>query len=188
MERVRADYGQKVDFIYLFANKDVHGFYEKLGYERIYEKEYYMDSWDFKTEAGSLRKLDDLETFEDFALNRRPLNKEEEVKNFNLDMFYYLIVFGDKTYYIEELDLLVVMEEEDGILHIYDILSKTEFNMEKLLGYLLGRTSREIIFYFKPEGLKNLKRRDLIDEDNALFLWGNRDLLEQIKLPATKQA
>lgn len=134
-------YENETDFIYLFANKTVLNFYPKFGFENVQESSFSLYIADLKKQpvpTKTIRPLDienlnDLLLMKEFAKKRTSISTKLAVKNNeHLLMFYFLLVFNDVIFYIEEEDVIVLFKKEGEQLHIYDVISRKEVELETL--------------------------------------------------------
>lgn len=51
-------------------------------------------------------------------------------------MFYVLIALKNELYYLEELDVIILMEQEGTDLYVLDILSTKKLDVVEVLSYL----------------------------------------------------
>lgn len=58
-------------------------------------------------------------------------------------MFYFTLVFPHAIYYLEELETIVLMEEEEGVLTIYEIISLQATNAEAVLTSIIKDTTKK---------------------------------------------
>ncbi|KHF20067.1 GNAT family acetyltransferase, partial [Vibrio parahaemolyticus] len=79
----------------------------------------------------------------DFQLISRIVSEKTPLSNIldvreseDLLMFYVLIALKNELYYIEELDVIVLMEQEDADLYVLDILSTKKLDVVEVLRYL----------------------------------------------------
>lgn len=156
MEIVIAKYEEECEFIYLFANDSVLEFYPKFGFEAIVETKLKMKRSDLGPAiANTIRKLDvkkDFTLLKDFAENRVPVSAVLGVRNnAHLLCFHYLLQYAEALYYVSELDLIVIFEEADGNLHVYDIISKSAVDAKNILLYIVSKETENIHLYFTPE-------------------------------------
>lgn len=129
LNHVIAKYEDQYDFLYLFANDTVLDFYPKFGFERIEESSFTVDACNLKKKASKLKKLNpdnktDFQLISRIVSKRAPLSNILDVKESeDLLMFYVLIALKNELYYLEELDVIVLMEQEGTDLYVLDILS-----------------------------------------------------------------
>ncbi|MDQ0178383.1 GNAT family N-acetyltransferase [Bacillus chungangensis] len=173
-------YEQDYDFIYLFANNTVLDFYPKFGFEQVKESSFSLKASDLKKKVAkksALRKLDvnnkaDFKLMKEFAAERFPISSKLNVKdNESLLMFYFIAVFHDAVYYIEEEDVIVLFEREEEQLHVFDIVSKKAIDLETVVNHLISDTTEMIHFYFVPDtDLENIQSAFIIETDDTLFV------------------
>lgn len=155
MEIVIAKYEKECDFIYLFANDSVLEFYPQFGFEAVEESRFTLKRADLEpTGTYSIRKLDgekDFALLKNFAENRVPVSQMLGVKNnSHLLWFHFLLPFPEALYYVEEMELIVIFEEKDKQLHVYDILSKSAVELHTVLREIVSNETQNIHLYFTP--------------------------------------
>ncbi|HCM88588.1 MULTISPECIES: GNAT family N-acetyltransferase [Vagococcus] len=190
MECVLADYQNKCDYIYLFANETVLEFYPKFGFKRLGEVETVINVSEYKTEIDSLEKIIFKEKQED--IERLILERNQGAirtyysDNVTLSMFYYSTIFTENTYYIPELEMYVAFEVEGNRLYLMDILTNRDWVLSDVLNYLPIDDVGVVECPFELtgcEGLEMKKELAFIDDD-ALFVLG-KDIssFDGIKIP-----
>ncbi|MED4534164.1 hypothetical protein ABET51_18940 [Metabacillus fastidiosus] len=55
-----------------------------------------------------------------------------------------------KLYYKATLETIVLMEEEEDTLYIFDIISLNASNVEAVLASIVKETTKKVVFYFTP--------------------------------------
>ncbi|MGE8204683.1 GNAT family N-acetyltransferase [Heyndrickxia sp. NPDC080065] len=176
MDYIIETYEEQCEFIYLFANDSVLDFYPKFGFERVQESGYFLNADEYKKKSNkTIRKLDtgnikDLSLMKLYAKERIPVSSVLDVKdNESLLMFYFLIAFPNSIYFIEEEDIIVLFEEEDGELHLYDVISRRKVDLEMVLSSIVSLDIKRIIFHFIPD-CKNVESEKIEAEDDVLFV------------------
>jgi len=162
MNKVLAEYSNSYDFMYLFANKDVLDFYPKFGFKTYNEHIFYMNFAVNKKQNRNLRKLDianlkDKNFIYEFVSNRIPVS--ETFSTFNSEgifMFYSLNVFPQNIYYLADEDVIVVFKQEQKTLHLYDVVSKKEIEIESILKKISDFSTEKVIFHYTP-AYKNIQ-------------------------------
>lgn len=105
------------DFVFLFTDESAAGFYEKLGLK--IQPEFYETMLSPKIchrADQSFRKLN-LDLAADYAIVERLANEREMVSNRlgfhtpKLLLFMFLYVYESQTYYLEDIDALIVAED-----------------------------------------------------------------------------
>lgn len=195
LNHVIAKYEDQYDFLYLFANDTVLDFYPKFGFERIEESSFTVDACNLKKKASKLKKLNpDNKT--DFQLISRIVSKRASLSNIldvkeseDLLMFYVLIALKNELYYLEELDVIVLMEQEGTDLYVLDILSTKKLDVVEVLSYLSTKKIETIHLLFTPEKSKYIDAAYIIETEDMLFVRPNVLKSENYFLfPATSHA
>ncbi|HAA5423432.1 TPA_asm: GNAT family N-acetyltransferase [Listeria monocytogenes] len=195
LNHVIAKYEDQYDFLYLFANDTVLDFYPKFGFERIEESSFTVDACNLKKKASKLKKLNpDNKT--DFQLISRIVSKRASLSNIldvkeseDLLMFYVLIALKNELYYLEELDVIVLMEQEGTDLYVLDILSTKKLDVVEVRSYLSTKKIETIHLLFTPEKSKYIDAAYIIETEDMLFVRPNVLTSENYFLfPATSHA
>ncbi|MEC1177414.1 GNAT family N-acetyltransferase [Metasolibacillus meyeri] len=186
MQHIMKEYENTYDFMYLFANDTVLDFYPKFGFTRLHESEFSLDlakssiqmSMDAKVKQLTIEK--DLALLEKFAKNRYTNSMILDVEhNESLLMFYFTIVFHEAIFYVEDLETIVLMVEEEDTLHIFDIISLNAQNVEAVLASVVNETTKKVIFNFTPDfSIEGMKATIMSNDDDALFVLTKESLLK----------
>ncbi|WP_418300748.1 GNAT family N-acetyltransferase [Lysinibacillus fusiformis] len=185
MLHIMKEYEGTCDFMYLFANETVLDFYPKFGFTRIHESEFSLDltARPIQRKQINVQQLTvehDLARLENYAKNRYIHSSMIAVEqNESLLMFYFTLVFPHAIYYLEELETIVFMEEEEGVLNIYDIISLQPIHIEELLANIVKDTTQKVVFYFTPEfTLNGMTATIQPNDDDALFVLSKKAILQ----------
>ncbi len=163
------DFSDKCDAIFLFANKNVTGFYPKFGFEKAVE---YTFEKAININETSVCRLD-MTNDEDVAFFRKYYDKGNsfsalEVKNgFALEMFYCGGPYADNVFYIQKYDAVVVAETDENSVTCLDILGGENFTIEEIMS-AFGR--KKLIMGFTPRDKSGFEIKELWDEDTVLFV------------------
>ncbi|TQR36989.1 GNAT family N-acetyltransferase [Lysinibacillus sphaericus] len=186
MQHIMKEYENTYDVMYLFANDTVLDFYPKFGFTRLHESEFSLDlakssiqmSLDAKVKQLTIEN--DLSLLEKFAKNRRVNSTILDVENNeSLLMFYFTLVFYEAIFYVEDLETIVLMEEEEDTLHIFDIISLNEPDVEAVLASIVNVTTKKVIFYFTPNfSIEGMSATIMPNDDDALFVLTKEPLLK----------
>lgn len=196
INRIIAEYENDYDFIYAYANETVFDFYSKFGFEQVAENQFFMDYSPYNLKKSGVRKLDgsnkaDLDFIYNYARQRIPVsNKIGTIKSEHLLMFYCIYVFNNDLYYIEDEDAIVIYKTEGETLNIFDVVSKKEVNMERILSKIAHIYTNKIIFYFTPQ-YSNLKlKKEIYTGDDILFVkaCGKTKYPMKVKHPFTSKS
>lgn len=195
MELVLEDF-KHVDLFYLFANQTVLDFYPKFGFKEVDEVQYLMN-YDFKPmDQSGITKLDgtnqeDLSFIYSLAANRKSVSQVfGTTGSEELLMFYCIMVFSQDLYFFEEEKALVIFQQEDDMIHLYDIVSPEEVNLQSIISQIASEETRKIVFHFHVENPELLLVDEKYQSSNVLFVKNltNIRLPEKFKHPMTSQA
>jgi len=186
MQHIMKEHENTCDFMYLFANDTVLDFYPKFGFTRLNESEFSLNlaesSIRMKTDAKvkQLSSENDLALLEKFAKNRHVNSMILDVeRNESLLMFYFTVVFHEAIFYVEDLETIVLVEEEEDTLHIFDIISFNAQNVEAVLASIVKKTTKKVVFYFTPDfTIKGMTATIMPNDDDALFVLAKKGLLK----------
>ncbi|QDS33783.1 GNAT family N-acetyltransferase [Brevibacillus brevis] len=199
MNHIIQTYEKEYDFIYLYANDTVLDFYPKFGFERVQESSFCLLASDLKKQVGQksvLRKLDveneaDYFVMKEFAAKRIPVSSRLGVKDSeHLLMFYFLLAFRDAIYYVEEEDVIVLLEREDDELHVFDLVSKKPVDIEAVISHLVLPETAIIHFHFMPDSEnEKIQSALMITTDDVLFVRPSLKMeTEHFRFPLTSHA
>ncbi|MBC6296812.1 GNAT family N-acetyltransferase [Listeria sp. FSL L7-1517] len=179
INQVISKYEDQYDFFYLFANDSVLDFYPKFGFERVDESSFTIDATSLKKQFSKVKKLNpknkmDFQLINRIVSNRMPLSTVLDVKNNeDLLMFYLLNALKDATYYVEELDAIVLFEQEETDLYVLDIISTKKLDVVDVLRYLVTKEIETIHLSFTPEKDKLIDAAYIIETEDMLFMRPN---------------
>ena len=194
MQHIMKQHENTCDFIYLFANDTVLDFYPKFDFTRLNESEFSLNlskspiQMNKNSNVKPLTIENDITLCEKFAKNRYVNSTVLDVKqNESLLMFYFTLVFHEAIFYLEDLETIVLMEEEEETLHIFDIISLEAPNIEAVLASIVKETTKKVVFYFTPDfTIVGMTATLMPNDDDALFVLTKKSLLEgNFRFPLT---
>ncbi|MEI5909311.1 GNAT family N-acetyltransferase [Bacillus spongiae] len=197
MNKVLQEYEDKCDFFYLFANQDVLEFYPKFGFETVNEYQYSMQSSSTQTiSQHDIQKLDgknpdDLNFISRFASERVPTsNYFSTINAQGLLMFYCIYVFNDHIYYLKDEDIIIIYEQKGNKIDIYDIISKNDVQIHKIINKITNGSDLNIVFHYTPNFNEINTKCDNFAGDDVLFVKPshNNQFPSSIKHPLTSKA
>ncbi|MGD8189600.1 GNAT family N-acetyltransferase [Brevibacillus ginsengisoli] len=197
MNQVLEDYEGKYDLMYLFANRSVLEFYPKFGFYSMDETQFSMKVNGEGNREKSIRKLDvqkpdDLRFIYDRAGQRVSVSRMfGTIDAAELLMFYVTYVFPQDIYYLEHDDVIVICKHDSHELHLYDVISRTLVDLNRIINELMTKETTEVIFHFTPDDQSlPLIRATYKGNDNVLFVkhQGAFHFPEHFKHPLTSQA
>ncbi|AVK84770.1 GNAT family N-acetyltransferase [Lysinibacillus sp. B2A1] len=186
MQHILKEHENTCDFMYLFANDTVLDFYPNFGFTRLNESEFSLDlakspiQMKLGAKVKQLTIENDLALLEKFAENRHVNSVILDVEhNESLIMFYLTVVFQEAIFYVEDLETIVLMEKEEGTLHIFDIISLNAQNVEAVLASVVKETTKKMVFYFTPDfTIEGMTATITPNDDDALFILMKKPLLK----------
>ena len=115
----------------------------------------------------------------DYAKNSCIFSKMSMQENADLVMFYCITVMKENVYYIKSLDTIAVAKFNDRQLHLLDVFSKAEVDLEKVIESLSDVNIDTVLLGFTPKNTASYEMR-MIDEatkDEALFIQNDKTAL-----------
>lgn len=197
LNHIFEDYENKYDIMYLFANHSVLEFYPKFGFSPVQEYQYSIEYRKIGCEnRGFVEKLDSTNQEHrnlifQFASERLPVSEKfGTVNTGELLMFYCLNVFTEDVYYVKHENVIVIYQQKEDQLHIFDIVSTQEFNFNNVLRSISSEHTRKIIFHYTPDYEDFTYEKKAFYDETVLFVKCNDEisLPNYIKHPITSQA
>ncbi len=178
MKIVLAKYLNKVDFFFLYANESVLDYYPKFGFKSI--EEYQFTSHLHDVNRKNVARRLKLNNSSDLKLIRKLINKRILVtKEFGATQYtavtwwHILNTFRNDLHYLKEFDTIVIKKEDNGTLHIYDIICKDRINIDKVISKIgKSRETKTIKYYFPPDQF-NFGNLTIEKENTGLYVLGN---------------
>lgn len=157
MDRVISEYEKKVDIIYLFPNDSVIDFYMKFGFRKIVDKKYSLCTKSASRSSSIFQKLD-LDNEDDLNLLRSYLSVQKEksyifdVRNSgHIQSWYFVNELRDHIHYFKNRNVIVIFEEKNDQIHLYDYLSADNSKTEDIVGIFGDIAQKKINLYFTPD-------------------------------------
>lgn len=181
MNEIINDYKDKCDGIYLFANLEALGFYDKVGFKQVKECRYSLKENCMSILSGEDNTLIKVEKedealakkYFDYVRNGNKYSGFQQKNRFGLCMFYTGDMEG--VYYIEDLDVFVVLDEEDSTLIVQDIFANKSVKLEKVLSKLDSKYDSVRLGFTPNNADKNLFNVETYDgaDDYRLYYLGD---------------
>lgn len=182
MNNVIADWKDKCEYIYLFANDSVLNFYPKFGFEASNQhqctKE--LSKKDKNRCALKLNMSDKIhrELVYEKANARSSIAKISMLGNAELIMFYGISSMKDRVYYIEAYETVVIAHHEHEVLEVFGVFCEGQVSLELILDYMANEDTRSVKLYFTPQETELYKNITLEGEGTLFVLGEDPDLLE----------
>lgn len=192
IKHILKKYENECDIIYLFANDSVLDFYPKFGFRRVIESAYEIDAKQIQRKESFIRKIEkdneeDCRTIMRLAENRKSVSQELGIFNDKWPLLVYCFnMYRDDLYYLDDEDCIVIAKREDGTLHLYDILSLKEVDLDRVIEKITLPGDKKIEFHFIPE-LSIYKASNTTKErqDDTLFIMSKNTQFKEVLFPMT---
>lgn len=192
IKHVIEKYNDECDIIYLFANDSVLNFYPKLGFKKVMEYAYELDTAQVKNINMTIRKLNK-DNYKDYKIidrlteNRQPVSQALGVYKDKWPlMVYCLYMYRENLYYLEDKDVIVILNRENGVLHIFDVLSMEPISLDDTIEAIVLPSDKSVEFHFIPElnqykVIESLRER----QNDTLFVRAKDALPGKVLFPNT---
>jgi len=194
MNYVLKKYEEKVDLFYLFANETVIDFYPKFGFERKFEvlfKSFRQpEETKYAMRSLNLDEKRDLDIIQNLLMNRNCLTESFSPINYDfITMWHIIYIYSKNLYYFEEKNIIFILESKEKSLHIYDIISEENFELDSIFNKIIQNSEiEEIYYYFTPNQIGINSHETVPDEDSLFFIRGDFSLKNRtFKYPITGQ-
>jgi predicted N-acetyltransferase YhbS len=187
MEKILAEWANKCDMIYLFANDSVVDFYPKFGFTAVNEYQYSMKITN-GSEQITAEKLDmsldgSCKLLEEKVTNSMSMSNLAARNNVGLIMFYCLSFMSDNVYYLREQNVIVIAEFQNDTLRLIDIFSPSMVDLDTIIKPLCTNGIEKVIFGFTPSDITGYSVNLLKEDDTTLFVMKDKaDLFENHKI------
>lgn len=186
MEKVLAEYNE-FSLIFLFANQSVLDFYPRFGFRRVEEKIFQFDVADDCLPIGKVTKIN----IESECLRRlltATLQGSSIIDargNHSIYWFHLLYKYSQNIYYIEEKDIVFIVNYEGECAVVADVLSMNLINFDEIIGYIRRHDTKKVIFNFTPDWLGK-DYEATFNEDDIMFVLGEFPVdIADFKFPTT---
>jgi GNAT superfamily N-acetyltransferase len=165
------------DFFFLFADEDALGFYKQCGFRPAQEHKARISLSGKAARPGAvqldMQQRDHVELAYRLASNRTPVSDVLGVFNSKLFMFWCLTYIKDCIYYIAELDLLVLLKREGGLVTIFDIVGTAMPAFTEIYSYICQPSDETADFLFMVDKMQLEKWEFNEVEGNGTHVLGN---------------
>jgi hypothetical protein len=120
---------------------------------------------------------------------RTPVSHLLGVRTSRLELFHLLYGYAGEIRYLEELDLIVCCEEEDGVLSVYDLIGPELPSWRDIEPYVISPETRSILFEVTPDRLALKGAEPVEHRASRLHVLPDDDLIRgQVIVPYTAHA
>lgn len=176
INQILADWQDRVDGIFLFANSTTVDFYPRFGFERTDEYQYTLP---VMPTAGDFRKLDmdnagDVELLKSYYQKSNPFSQLTAHNNFGLLMFYCSAFMKHCIYYSEKNKAVAIAMQSEYALLCFDIFCDSTSSMSTIVNELAADQTRQVILGFTPKE-DRAGEYDKIEIDDFLFIYSAKE-------------
>lgn len=162
---VLKEYEDACDFFFLAADEKAVPLYTRWGFRPVKSFRFIVDPSLYRKSGPSPVQV--RMTLDELLKHKReslPLqSKVAALGEEHILAFYYVHGFDQCIHRLSE-DLLVLMEMEDNVLHLYDVFSRRPYALEHILESITPEHAEEIICHFAPqEHLKGMRMEEDTD-------------------------
>ena len=194
LERLIAEYETKTGVMFLYGNDTVLDFYPLFGFEPVQESLFQLPLNSIKPKASfrvlDMEQSDDFQLLQKLAFERLPVTELFGAHNYAHALLWQVANGLDKCLrFLEDEHIIVVCEQIDSSLHVYDVLALEPCSFEEILPRLISDSNMtHVVFHFTPELLNLQSAVKAIPSEEALFIRGEFPIPAQtFKYPATGQ-
>lgn len=175
IKKAIADYRDKCDLIYLFANNSVLDFYPKFEFKELPQYQCSRNADTIHTNA-SIKKLDMSDESSrkfiiDKVLHAIPVSKVSMCTNSELVMFYCTYFMENNVYYLENYDAIVIAAFKEDIMEVMDVFCNGDIPLNIILNTFANERVKKIILFFTPKETLSYETI-LLKSDTTLFAMG----------------
>ena len=170
---ILADWREKSEAVYLYANDAALHFYPKCGFQPAAEYQY---SRPVCPTPGDFAKLDMGQLSSRALLARcyrasNPFSELPVRDQYGLVMFYCTGGLKDCVYYSKEYDTVCVAQAQGNILLCYDLFGEPSARLETVLEKLAEPQIQRVELGFTPTEKTGYHSRKIQEEDTTLFVY-----------------
>jgi predicted N-acetyltransferase YhbS len=181
------------DLVFLFANETVSDFYPRFGFRRARESVFTAEHR-AKPTGTPLRILApdsgaDRALLARVAAEAQPTTALFGARAYGSIVLWYVYNFhGEHVRYVPEHDALILAEQIGSTLLVYDVLTRTPFDVAQQLPQLIGAPIERLEFFYSPERDWPSAQPTREYSDSPLFVRGPHRMPEQpFKFPTLAQ-
>lgn len=194
MEHIVNKYRSSCDVMFLFANDDVLDFYPKFGFKRFHASLFKSASPVPHANSPAIRlsvhSEADMNLLQSCLANRMPLTKRFGAIDYAfITMWHILNIFPESLFYTKEDNSVLIANERDKCLQVYDVVSPRPIALKSVLGSVIeSRNVESVLFHFPPDQLSYDFDEVVNDDDCPMFVLGDFAVVDRpSKFPVTAQ-
>lgn len=175
---------------FLFSNDDAVGFYAKQGFlEQSEWKQNVAVSSSSKPAYRVLNFDRDEELLRRLVESRTPVSHVLGARSPKLELFHLLYENAGELRYLEEIDLLVAVEQKDGVMSVYDLIGPDLPKWSEIEPLLIEADTASVSFAVTPDRLDVRESASVEDRSSRLHVINGEELFAgQVIVPFTAHA
>ncbi len=178
LREIIADWKDRSDSIYLFANSSVLDFYPKFGFQQASQYQHTLSI--SGTEQAGFKKLNmdrasDREILRCCYQKSNPFSALSMENNEGLLMFYCGALLKNSVFYFSQYDMICIAEQTENTLYCYDIFGDGCCPMENLLSSMASAETKQAVLGFTPKDPKNCSCLSIHDQEDTLFILNGKE-------------
>ena len=181
------------EFVFLFANHSVLGFYPRFGFERAVETlfcaEHVVAPRADALPTLSLGRAEDRALLARLAAQAAPVTRRFGARNYGgILLWYWTNFYEGRIHYCADDDAIVIAEQAGDRLRICDVLAHAPIDLRRYLPRIAASPVRRVEFGFTPEAWWPEAQPIAEYRASSLFVRGRRALpRDAFKFPMLAQ-
>lgn len=195
LEFVIAEWQDRSDLIYLFANDSVLDFYPKFGFfkksEHQYTKSIFQNSTDFSVQHLDMHVQKNRDLLHTLSYNTCAFSKLCALQNTALVMFYATSFMAENVYYLDALEAAVFAEYKEDTLYLNDIFCRQPLDLDQVISIMTRPNICKVVLGFTPIHTVGYHCESYLEEDSTLFVLADGATIfdwEKVMLPILSHA
>lgn len=180
LEKLIADWKDRCDGIYLYANDSVLDFYPKFGFEAAQEYGYSIvlpggkpgsdhraDMW----ERLNMSEMEARKLLQRYYQRSNPLSALPMLENYGLLMFYCADFMKECVYYSRQRDVICVASRDGNTVYLSEVFGNPDCSLYELARELPFENYSTVVLGFTPKETEGFSAEKLEEEDTTLFVY-----------------
>ena len=185
MNQIDAEYADKTDGIYLFANDTVLDFYPKFGFKRAKEYQYskqVLNSGECQYEKVIMDNTSAWDIMVSVMDKNQFQGRFDMIGNHELIMFYVTKFMRKNVYFHKKSNTFVIAEIDAEQVLIHNVFSTTLVDIDDVFAWF-GKNVKKAVLGFVPMNSVGYKVEELKKENTTMFIKGDTlNIIEREKL------
>ena len=189
INKIIEDYVEIYEMFFLAADDEAVPLYNKCGFKSSIENQYIIDLTGYRLLDKPIEPVDiSPNSLLEIKKQSKPLSDILSAKGAeSILMFYYTHGFRNHIYQPHD-DVYVIFEIKGDMLHLYDILSPRQINLQELIEEIVPKEVGRVFCHFTPDQpIKNLESH--IDKNSSWMIRtkSNKEFPKSARFPRIAQ-